>query len=396
MWRRVPPVHSPVRPRALLAAAVSAVGIVPATHRRMEEELARSYGASDALLLDSGTSALMLALRMIIPAGGLVAMPAYACIDIVAAAIGARVQVLFYDVDPGTLAPDLDSVSSTLDRGATALVVASLYGYPADMKTIAELASSRRIPLIEDAAQAAGGVFLGKPLGSFGDLSLLSFSRGKGITAGAGGALLVRNERFGARVAAARSTLARARGSARQMVALAAQSLLSRPALYAVPAAIPALRLGEMVYRPPREPARATKITAALLESGLAHAESELRIRRRRAAIFTRAVGTTERLSPLRVLPGAEPGFLRFALVDRAGSTGLDARLGALRGYPVALVDHPEAQRLLGRMQPAVPGARYLSERLVTLPTHSRVSEGDVGRIVDWLRRSSERHAEGV
>ena len=64
------------------------------------------YAATDVVLTDSGTSALILALQALVPAGGTVAYPAYACIDLTAAALGAGMRVRLYDLDPATLSPD--------------------------------------------------------------------------------------------------------------------------------------------------------------------------------------------------------------------------------------------------------------------------------------------------
>ena len=121
----------------------------------LRAELQRAFGASDVALVDSGTSALALALRASTPAGGVVALPAYACVDIGAAAIFAQLRVRLYDIDPVTLSPDLASVSRVLEAGVDSIVVAHLYGYPANVPGVAALAASHGVRVIEDAAQGA-------------------------------------------------------------------------------------------------------------------------------------------------------------------------------------------------------------------------------------------------
>jgi dTDP-4-amino-4,6-dideoxygalactose transaminase len=190
-WRRQPPVLSPVSSRALVDGVAAAIGLDSNAHEGVSEDLRKRYRCHDALLTDSGTSALILALRRIAPQG-IVALPAYGCIDLTTAALGAGVRVRLYDIDPVTLSPDLDSVRAALRRGVDAIVVTHLYGYPADMFGVASLAAEAGVPVIEDAAQGAGGTLRGSLLGSIGDVSVLSFGRGKGMTGGSGGALLVR------------------------------------------------------------------------------------------------------------------------------------------------------------------------------------------------------------
>lgn len=187
MWRRQPPVLSHVPARALVDGLGAAVGVRASACDHVSAALRQRYGCLDALLTDSGTSALILALQKIVPLGGTVAYPAYGCIDLTTAALGAGVRVRLYDVDPATLSPDLDSVRAVIRRGVDAIVVAHLYGYPADMIAVAKIAGEEGIPVLEDAAQGAGGTLCDALLGSIGDVAVLSFGRGKGTTGGSGG-----------------------------------------------------------------------------------------------------------------------------------------------------------------------------------------------------------------
>ena len=105
-WRWQPPVLSPVSSRGLVDGMSAAIGLRPGPHAAVVSTLCERYSATDALLTDSGTSALVLALRKILPPGGCVAFPGYACIDLTTAALGAGVRVRLYDIDPTTLSPD--------------------------------------------------------------------------------------------------------------------------------------------------------------------------------------------------------------------------------------------------------------------------------------------------
>lgn len=387
MPRHQLPATSPIAPSALLRGAQAALGLRDA-HAASAAAVAARFGASAVALTDSGTSALVLALRMAAGEGGTVAYPGYACVDLAAAARFARVQVRLYDLDPMTLSPDLDSVRAVLRRGVDAIVVAHLYGFPADVPGVAALADENDVAVIEDAAQSAGGMLAGTRLGGFGALSLLSFGRGKGLTAGGGGALLSIGTQWEQRVETVAAKLGpRARG-ARELAALTAQWLLGRPSLYDIPASIPGLKLGEMVYHPAHEPERLRDSAAAVLQLAVGRAEAEVEVRRRIAEQVRGVVEDADGLDACRPIPGSVSGYLRFPVLDRRNRT-LAPRLGVLRGYPQTLPEQPELRPCLIDGDEPLPGAIELRRSLLTLPTHHMVTRDDVQRLRFWSRSSA-------
>ena len=384
-WFQEPPVYSPVELRNLLVGAKSLLNRNDPSRRFVGEEMARRYGARECVLTESGTAALVMALRMFAPQGGTVAYPGYACIDLTAAAVRAGVKVRLYDIDPTTLSPDLNSLGRTIRRGIDAIIVAHSYGYPADVSGVRELAVKAGIPVIEDAAQAAGGLLGGLPLGALGDVSILSFGRGKGTTAGSGGALLVRDQAAADRMAHNGSRFDESSGGAYEVAALAAQWLLARPSLYGIPASIPALKLGEMVYKPAGEPRSISRSAAAMLPGALRLETVEVARRRMNAAKLVGAIKEGARLTPIHAINRADPGYLRLALLDRDGGVTARPRLGAVRGYTMTLDEHPQLQTQLLSNERAGTGSTLLRDRLFTLPTHSRVRGADFTGLIDWL-----------
>src|SRR5690606_33935883 len=77
-----------------------------------------------------------------------------------------------------------------------AIIVVHLYGMPANMEELLAVASEYQIPVIEDAAEALGSTYRGKPAGTFGDFGVLSFNGNKIITTSGGGALVSKNEEW--------------------------------------------------------------------------------------------------------------------------------------------------------------------------------------------------------
>jgi len=389
-WRRQLPAYSPLPLRAVVAGGAGLVGGAARARADLAAALARAFHAGEVLLTDSGTGALTLAIQgcMAQRPGAAVALPAYSCYDLATAADGAGAPVVLYDLSPETLAPDPESLRRALERGAGAVVLVHLFGVPADPAPVRAAAERAGAWLIEDAAQGAGARLRGTPLGSSGDLVVLSFGRGKGNTGGRGGALLAHRDAAASAVERARGTLRSPLRGAKELIQLKAQWLLGRPSLYAIPAALPFLRLGETVYHPPSPVGGLSAVAARTLAVTWPLGEREAAVRKTRAArlLATQADG----LVPIRTLEGAEPGYLRLpfvasparrAAVDSAGSRSL----GIMPGYPLALCDLPGfGERVLNR-EDAFPGARTLALRLVTLPVHSRLSAHDIGRLEAWL-----------
>ena len=393
IWRQVAPVASPVSSRAVVEGVQAALGLRRDNRDALVEILRTRYNACDVVLTDSGTSALTLAFRAMLPRGAIVAYPGYACIDLTTAALGAGIRVRLYDIDPDTLSPNLDSVRRVIARGVDAIVVAHLLGYPADVVGVRKLAAEAGIPVIEDAAQAAGGMLGSALLGTLGDASILSFGRGKGTSAGAGGALLLRAPLLNERAERMRTDLRPSSLGVRQLVTLAAQGLLTHPALYWLPASIPALRLGEMVYRPPQPLRAMPKASAAVLPWALGLDEAEVRRRRERANQLLALVSDAPSLLAVRAVDGGRAGYLRLALIDCIGDRLPRTELGAVRGYPLTLDEHRELQPVLLKAEKSGRGSERLRDRLFTVPTHSRMNNTDIDRLKNWFVQPLARAA---
>lgn len=382
--RVLPPVHSP------LTAASLVRGLDPRARtvalRAVEERIQDAYAPVELRLTDTGTSALRLALEVATATpNGAVALPAYGCYDLVSAARGARVRCIYYDVDPLTLGPDLPSLRKALEDGAGAVVIAYLYGVPADLARIRELCDAHGALLIEDSAQGLGGTYGDRPLGANGDLSILSFGRGKGRTGGGGGALLANTTR-GERVMAGVGVLSSPPGNARTVARAAVQWALGRPVAYGLPSSLPFLHLGETRYREPHAATGMAAEGAAILDAVWDASEMECRIRRKRGEAYQMAMRGVPGLSLPRIPSGAAAGYLRFPVLLQCPRPELveeGRRFGVVRGYPglLSTVCPVAGDRTAGDLA----GAELLVEGLWTLPTHRYVRDDDQSRIVALL-----------
>ena len=355
----------------------------------LDQWLAQRYEVDAALLLDSGTSALRLAIESVATAPVRVALPAYACYDVATAAIGAGAEVSFYDVDPATLGPDWASLSAALSAGAVAVVLVHQYGIPVDLDRARALCDAHGAVVIEDAAQGAGAWWRHRRLGARGDLGILSFGRGKGMTAGGGGALLATGTRGRELLDACRVRVGRGGPGVGSWVRLTAQALLSHPMIYGIPARMPWLALGETPYHEPWPPRAIDAAEAGVIPSAAHLADREADIRWHAAARLGEMLRNRTGVSLVQppAGDGIKPGWLRYpvlldaAIRARVGTAPFD-RLGIIAGYPLPLARLPQL-RAAGAGD--WPGATRLVKELVTLPTHRWVSDRDrvaMGRLM--------------
>jgi dTDP-4-amino-4,6-dideoxygalactose transaminase len=158
-----------------------------------EHEAAAALGARDAVAVANGTEALQLALTAlgVGPGDEVVTSPLSAGFTAMAI-VSAGAKPVFADIDPQTLNVSPEAVARAVTSRTKALVPVHLYGHPADMDPILELAESRGIAILEDACQAIGALYKGRPVGTLRGLGALSFYPTKNLGAlGDGGAILV-------------------------------------------------------------------------------------------------------------------------------------------------------------------------------------------------------------
>lgn len=389
-FRRQLPVLSPLPLRAVL-------GSLAGGDPRDDIGLAiqRLFDADRVLLTDSGTSALALAIRAALAGRREMscALPAFGCFDLATAALAAGARVALYDVDPRTLAPRTSSFEAALRQGCSVAVIVHHFGVPVPMAGLRALAAASGTLLIEDAAQALGAHCRDGRVGAGADATVLSFGRGKGTTAGSGGALLM-SAAFAERLGHSASASALRGSSGRSRLTftgkLFAQWLLGRPSLYGIPASLPFLGLGETVFKEPGEPRAMLAAAARVLQHTLTGLDMAIANRRRHAARLREAQSAYAPDTMVPIDDAARPGWLRMPflvssarLVDRERA----GRLGILPSYPSTLGALESLRRNLISIVP-MEGAATLVERMWTLPTHGSLAERDLVALERWIQRN--------
>jgi dTDP-4-amino-4,6-dideoxygalactose transaminase len=156
----------------------------------LHKQLVERFRVPDLLLCGSGSLALELALRVCdLKAGDEVIIPSFCCSSVVAPILAVGATPVLSDVGR-ELNLTVETVEAVLTRKSRAVVVPHLYGNPADIDSIAELANTHNIVVIDDAAQAVGATIDDRPAGSCGDMGVVSFGAEKVCSGLGGGALM--------------------------------------------------------------------------------------------------------------------------------------------------------------------------------------------------------------
>ena len=167
---------------------------------RFEETFARAVNRRYAMALPSCTAGLHLALAGLgIGAGDEVIVPDVTWIATVAPVSYVGATPVFADMDATSWCVTAESLAACITPRTRAIIVVDLYGAMPPMDEIMALAGRHKIPVIEDAAEAAGSDYHGRRAGSFGHASVFSFHGSKTLTTGEGGMLLTDDAAFFAR-----------------------------------------------------------------------------------------------------------------------------------------------------------------------------------------------------
>ncbi|MBK9779903.1 MAG: DegT/DnrJ/EryC1/StrS family aminotransferase [Anaerolineales bacterium] len=162
---------------------------------KFEESIAAYLGVQHAVGLASGTDALVIALRALnIGEGDEVIIPAYTFFATAGTVMSVGAKPVIVDVDPQNYEVDITKIEAAITPKTKAIIPVHLYGHPAEMDPIMEIAHKHGLKVIEDNAQGFGAEYLGKKTGSFGDIGCLSFFPTKNLGAYGDGGAVVTND----------------------------------------------------------------------------------------------------------------------------------------------------------------------------------------------------------
>ncbi len=156
--------------------------------KKFEEEFAKFVEAKHAIAVNSGTAALHMAVvAASVKRGDEVILPSFTFVATAETVVLAGAKPVFVDINPETFNISPAEVEKAITKLTKAIIAVDLYGMPADLKPIREIADKHGLKVIEDAAQAHGAVYNGKPVGAYADVACWSFYASKNMTTGEGG-----------------------------------------------------------------------------------------------------------------------------------------------------------------------------------------------------------------
>ncbi len=358
--------------------------------KKVEEELREYLGVRYAWFTSSGKAALYIilrALRSLKADRSEVLIPAYTCFSVPSAIVRAGLEVALCDIDAASL--DFDSVllPKSITEKTLCVVPSHLFGIPSAVESIMDICRDRGVFVLEDAAQAMGARRGAKMLGTIGDAGFYSLGRGKPVTCGSGGIIVTNSDAIARAVDRELSPLplpGKAR-QAREYIKVAVMSLFIRPRLYSLPAALPFLHLGRTVFDTRFPVMRFSSMQAGLCMTWRRRLEAAMSVRRRQAEMFRLAIdavripGNTSSATYLRLPYMTESRECRLRIFSSAKKKGL----GITGMYPSPINEIPRiAHRFAGS---AFPAARLVADRLITLPLHQYVRDGDRDEIARLL-----------
>jgi dTDP-4-amino-4,6-dideoxygalactose transaminase len=329
-----------------------------------ERELAAALGASEAVAVGNGTDALFLSLRAlgVGPGDEVVTTPISAAFTALAV-LQAGARPVFADVDPATLNLDAGRVADALTPRTKALLPVHLYGHPADMDPMLALARERGLAVLEDACQAHGALYRGRPVGTLAGergIGALSFYPTKNLGAlGDGGAILVNDPALASRLRQLRN---------------GGQSDRYR-------------------HEQPGVNSRLDEIQAAFLRVGLRHLPAWTERRRALAELYGRGLEGSG-VEALREQPYARAVHHLFVVRHPrrdALAEALRARgVGTLVHYPIPLHLQP-AFAFLGGRPGDLPVAEKATGEILSLPLFPELRDEQALAVVEAVRESAGR-----
>lgn len=345
-------------PEALQAQIEKAVLSTLRTHQfilgkrvaRFEADYAAYAQAPFAVGVASGTDALVLSLRALgVGPDDEVIVPALSFYATAEAVLLVGAEPVLVDVEPDTLNLSPGAAKAAITDKTKALLPVHLYGCPADMPALAVLAREHGLKLIEDAAQAAGAMLDGKPVGSWGDACCYSFYPTKNLGgAGDGGLVTTPHEEVAERV-----RLLRVHGT-------------SKPYYHE-----------EVGYT-----SRLDALQAVVLSAKLPYLDGWNARRRELAQYYDARLADL----PVKIMAhGAGVYHLYVVQVeerDRVMAELNAAGIGARAYYPYTLAEMPP---LLGRARGDLSIAQRAAQKLLALPLHPNLNEHDLDRVVEVL-----------
>jgi Predicted pyridoxal phosphate-dependent enzyme apparently involved in regulation of cell wall biogenesis len=336
---------------AAIAAVITETAFIGGPHvKAFEEAFARYCGVSNCVGVANGTDALFIALRALgIGPGDEVITVANSFVATSEAIRMAGAEVVFVDINPATMNIDVTKIEAKITARTKAIIPVHLYGQPADMAPIGDLANKYGLRIVGDAAQAHGALYRGQPITKLADITCFSFYPGKNLGAyGDAGALVTDNPEWAA----------------------AARMLANHG------------RTKKYDHDFEGVNSRLDGLQAAILSVKLRYLDDWSDRRRRNAQLYNQALAETDLVTPTEIdncravyhlYVVRVPGGRREALQQHLNECGVNTGIH----YPIAL-PYLNAYKRLGHTAQDFPEALRAANEILSLPMFPELTEAQI------------------
>ncbi|MGH9993020.1 MAG: DegT/DnrJ/EryC1/StrS family aminotransferase [Nitrososphaera sp.] len=328
------------------------------------ESQVRSYlGVKHVLAVNSGTAALHAALLAAgIKQGDEVLLPSFTFVATANAVVASGATPVFVDVKRDDYTMDASDMKSKITKNSRAVIPVHLYGHPADMDEISELADKHSIELVEDACQSLGSTYKNRQTGTFGSMGCFSMYASKVLTAGEGGAIATNSDELADKIKMIRNH-GMVEGYDTRVLGLN-------------------LRLPEL--------------SAAVAKVQMQKLHKMLDLRRRNAEMLSKMLYPTAERHGLKIpRETADKKFNWYLYTvalddDRDGIKEYLSKIGvgATIYYDPPVHKTPYYMRLVPKSR--LPNTEWCAEHVLSLPVHPHVTEEDVERIAGSVKAALE------
>ncbi|MCO5194408.1 MAG: aminotransferase class V-fold PLP-dependent enzyme [Anaerolineae bacterium] len=380
--RHLPPTATPLTPAQWRAGLRPGDGAL----QRFSAEISTYLGGPPCFTASSGRTALSLALRAlhaVTPERDEVILPAYTCPSLGKVILDLDLRPRLVDLSPQTLRYEPEVLTATLNDATLAVIVVHPFGVPQPVAAIGQLVQAAGAFIIEDAAQALGARQNGLPVGVQGDVGLFSLGPGKPLSTGGGGILCVNNPELVEAVQWAWGASAENNANLTAMLRLTFFSTAFRPFPWWLARRLGAQQVGNSEKAMGYAMSDLSPAQAAVGVALLPHLDAINAARRAKAAQLQRLLVDMDGVWVPDADESAESIYLRLPLLvaEQARRERLFAALSQA-GIGVGKMWHRPMAAVFPELDDGTyPGAVFVADHLLTLPTHHFVTEDDIGRI---------------
>jgi perosamine synthetase len=377
------------------------------TVETLEAGLARFLGLPAVQIECSGTASLVVALHTLQrrnAARRTVVIPAYTCPLVALAVARAGLRVRLCDTAPDGFDLDPGALSAACDDDTLCIVPTHLGGAVADLEPVLDAAARHGAYVVEDAAQALGATWRGRPVGTIGDIGFYSLARGKGLTLFEGGVLVARDASVRAELARTSREMIPMRWTTEscRLFQLAGYALTYNPGwlrlVYGLPLRYwlargdPARAVGDVSEAIPLH--RVSAVRKRIGAAALPRLEPWLRTAADRGHTRAQRIAQIDGLGVVRGAPDSEATwpflmvlFRSAAACERALDRLWRSGLGVTRLFVFDLTGYDFLEPIVPRAP--VPNARSFAARCLTVSNSPWVSDEDFERVLEILAASA-------